>query len=202
MVCGCRKNVQLPEVPSELQWGPALWLLLHSLAEKSGKSTTRSGQNDEKYAWRNLIANLHFVIPCTECKDHFIQYKASNPFPDPFVVPYEQLHQKIRTWFFNLHTHITNTYLQVNIAPILDEPIFDESLYIEETMEPIIEQPVENTEVTLDCLQELYGTTDLRKAYYNAKILISKFYNTPYVSIIKWHIFEAAVIRLLTVFGA
>lgn len=202
MVCGCRKNTVLPEVPSELQWGPALWLLLHSLAERAGKSTTRSGQNDEKYAWRNLIINLQYVIPCNECKEHFIQYKSANPFPDPFAGNYSELSQKTRTWFYNLHAHVNVTYKNGTPVEVPVEPLFDESLFIEETTEPVIEAPVESTEVTIDCLQELYGTTDLRKAYYNVKILLSKFFNTPLVSILKWHLFEAAVIRLLTVFGA
>ena len=198
MVCGCKKNVQPREVPSELQWGPALWILLHSLAEKSGKSATRNGQNDEKYAWRNLITNLQYVIPCNECKDHFIQYKAENPFPDPFAVPYTELNQKIRTWFFNLHTHVNQTYKSEE--PI-SEPLFDESLFIEEIADAV-PTTLDDTTVTIDCLQELYGSTDLRSVYYNAKILISKFFNTALVSIIKWHVFESAVIRLLTVFGA
>lgn len=202
MGCGCKKNVALPEVPSELQWGPALWILLHSLAERAGKSTTRSGQNDEKYAWRNLITNLEYVIPCNECKGHFIQYKAANPFPDTFTVNYTELNQKIRTWFYNLHAHVNITYKNGTSIEIPVEPLFDESLFIEETAGSIIESPVESTEVTIECLQELYGSTDLRKAYYNVKILLSKFFNTPLVSILKWHAFEAAVIRLLTVFGA
>jgi hypothetical protein len=122
---------------------------------------------------------------------------AANPFPDPFTVPYLELNEKIRTWFFNLHTHVNQTYKSEE--PI-SEPLFDASLFIEEIAD--VTPTTSDDIVTIDCLQELYGITDLRSAYYNAKMLISKFFNTALVSIIKWHVFESAVIRLLTVFGA
>lgn len=166
MGCSCNKNKSNSEIPLplDLEWGPALWLLLHSLAEKSGKNDITAKHLSHITGWKNLIKNLQTIIPCQECKQHFLEYKIEHPFPD---VPYSELNTTVRTWLWELHANVNER------------------------------KGVPNS-VSMDDLAERYGSTDLRVAYYTVKSIMIKFFKTPLVSIINWHIAERAILAILT----
>ena len=164
MVCSCKKAKPAPELPSDLEWGPTLWTLLHTLAEKSGNSKKANAQ---QYAWTYLINNLHNIIPCFECREHFLEYKKSYPFPDILQLPYDTLRVSIRTWLWKLHEHVNKE-------------------------KGII------SDVSTDCLAELYGNVNPTQAYYNLKAVLTKFFKTNLISIIHWHVGERYILSIIS----
>jgi hypothetical protein len=62
------------EVPSTAVWGPLLWKILHITAHKSGKNA------NEGATWKNIFNSLKNVIPCSECKMHFVKYLNATDF--------------------------------------------------------------------------------------------------------------------------
>ncbi len=206
MVCGCKKNAPAVQIPSDMEWGPAMWKLLHGLAERSGSTVTRNAQSDERNGWRLLAASLYFVIPCRECKSHFLQYTKAHPFPNVMTIPYGELRNAVRTWFWALHEDVNaDKRGETEVVEVVhSEPLFDESLFLEETQDDVVPEPAapEDGPVTLDCLPELYGNINLRETYHIVRTLIMKFFITPLVQISKWYEFERSLFRLMSVYGA
>lgn len=99
MPCGCNKDI--PEVQDTSIWGSALWSILHILAEQSGKKTNLLQQDNERRAWQQFVPAITDVIPCPDCRQHFIQLLRDSPF----VLPneYAGFNTYIRDWFYNAH---------------------------------------------------------------------------------------------------
>jgi hypothetical protein len=55
-------------------WGPRVWLVLHSLAEISGRT-------DCGPAWRNVLLTTADMIPCALCRSHFRTHVSGMRFP-------------------------------------------------------------------------------------------------------------------------
>ena len=81
MPCNC--IVDIPTYPQNEEWGPFLWCILHTLAERAGKQDNLITKGDEQRAWPLLVKELTPVIPCPYCRDHFQQYVKTNPFQLP-----------------------------------------------------------------------------------------------------------------------
>jgi hypothetical protein len=86
MPCSC--IVDKPEYPQNEEWGPLLWLILHTLANKAGKQENLLTKGDEQRAWPLFVKTLGLILPCPYCRDHFQQYVQNNPFqlPDDYTV--------------------------------------------------------------------------------------------------------------------
>lgn len=111
MPCGCM--IPIPEYPASAEWGPAVWNILHGLAEKSQHSMFPA---DEMREWIRLIKTTSDMIPCDICRDHMVRYMRAHPFTE---VPYNSLKLKVKTWFLNLHNEIN----EGNNRPVF---LFDE----------------------------------------------------------------------------
>jgi len=91
------------ESPHNNIWGPHLWMILHSIAEKiSSKNVI-----EEKRIWLGLLSSLRYSLPCPLCKKHYTSYYLSNPINDI---------NDIRLWLYHLHNQINSTN---------DKPTFD-----------------------------------------------------------------------------
>jgi hypothetical protein len=187
MPCACQKN-RKPELPADTEWGPLLWTLLHGLAERSGHISNVNQRKDEIIAWTKMMAVLHYGIPCEECKAHYTAYLQSNPFPALSTLPYDTMGAAIREWLWRLHDN-------VNASKVVgDEPLFDESLYLEEV-------GVTTTQtVTVDCLHDLYGSVNLHKYFIGYKNIISQYLKTPLISLLKWYQVEKHLVRLVSLY--
>ncbi len=106
MPCSC--IVDKPEYPQNEEWGPLLWLLLHTLAERAGKQDSLITKGDEQRAWPLFMKELPPVIPCPYCRDHLQDYIKKNPF----VLPQDYYDWKtyIPLYFYTLHESV-NTRL-------------------------------------------------------------------------------------------
>ena len=84
--------------PQNNIWGPNLWILLHSMAEKCGTSPNGKLPQEETRLWSGLLSSLRFSLPCPLCKRHFTAYYQSNPIHDvskEFVAVGNVLHRAV-----------------------------------------------------------------------------------------------------------
>jgi hypothetical protein len=106
MPCNC--IVDIPTYPQTEEWGPLLWLILHSYAEKAGKQENLITKTDEQRAWPLVLKDLGPVIPCPYCREHFQQFVRENPFDLP--QDYSLWRTYIPDYFYRLHESV-NTRL-------------------------------------------------------------------------------------------
>lgn len=84
--------------PQNHIWGPELWMILHSSAERYGSSSSKQLPNEEKRIWTGLLRSLRFSLPCPRCKKHYSEYLLSHPL----VFSKEG----IRSWLYHLHSDV------------------------------------------------------------------------------------------------
>lgn len=85
--------------PQNHIWGPALWMILHSSAEKIGTKPLPHLPQEESRIWIGLLNSLRYSLPCPHCKKHFTEYLSSHPI-------HSFTKDIIRTWLFDLHSQI------------------------------------------------------------------------------------------------
>jgi len=112
MPCACIADN--PKYPQNEEWGPLVWRILHTLAERGGLQTDKLFQIDEGRAWPLFVKSIGPMLPCPYCRDHFIEWIAANPF----ILPAEAAHWNlyIREWFYRFHESV-NTALQKSSFP-------------------------------------------------------------------------------------
>ena len=86
-------------------WGPALWSILHILANRCGRSGNLSLDLDEARAFEFIIGNLPLILPCEECSSHARIYIAGNPLRCSERKGGE-LAACIQTWLLNFHNAV------------------------------------------------------------------------------------------------
>jgi len=87
------------ESPQNHLWGPALWTLLHSSAERIGSQLLKRLPQEESRIWTNVLSSLRYSLPCPLCKKHFTAYFSSHP-----LLPIER--DAVRAWLFQLHERV------------------------------------------------------------------------------------------------
>lgn len=97
-------------------WGPPLWRLLHSLAERLGRQTILLLATDEKRAWTNLLKVIGQVMPCLACRNHYREWIARNPL-EKFLRS-NAIQEDARRWVWALHN-------EVNLAKGIASPPFE-----------------------------------------------------------------------------
>jgi hypothetical protein len=102
MPCNC--IVDKPTYPQNEEWGPLVWLILHTFAEKAGRQTNMLTLGDEQRAWPLFVKTLPPVIPCPYCREHLQEYLTTNPF----VLPgdYYAWKEYIPLYFYTLHESV------------------------------------------------------------------------------------------------
>ena len=93
-------------MPSNKDWGPIFWRLLHGLAERLGNQTIDTMASDEAREIVFLLKGVEFVMPCEKCRHHFHEYRTKHPL-DPFLQRRgPHLRQAIREWLWKLHEDV------------------------------------------------------------------------------------------------
>ena len=87
--------------PQNHIWGPALWMILHSTAERIGSQVLKKLPEEEKRIWIGIINGLRFILPCPQCKKHYIAFLKENP-----IVLFNK--DTIRNWLFQLHEQVNH----------------------------------------------------------------------------------------------
>ena len=114
MPCPCRKPQ--PSYPEPVEWGPTLWKILHSFAERSGRITNPMFQADEKRQWVLLLTTLPQVIPCDHCREHAAAWIATHPIAPLRDLPYAEVHGWLVDYLYMLHDAVNSR---------LSKPAFD-----------------------------------------------------------------------------
>ena len=95
--------------PQNHIWGPQLWMILHSSAERIGiRHLTRLPQ-EESRIWSGLLGSLRYSLPCPLCKKHYNTFYSSNPI--------QSITQEyIRSWLYRLHCNVNSITNKNNIT--------------------------------------------------------------------------------------
>ena len=130
------------EPPNTSEWGPALWRILHTFAERVGKNrgvNVAEGDHiwhrQEYQLWNELLTMLGEAMPCSSCQSHYSAYTGENPYTD--VVNRgigEQRRVEIRTWLWTLHNNVRTRKGQHTILSLEAIP-FIYSAYVPDTLE-------------------------------------------------------------------
>ena len=89
-----------------LWWGPKFWKVLHTLAECSGGLQSPILQNDEADIWKILLKAQGFVMPCLQCKDHYLKYRLYNSIPDLRKIINQERKKFLTHWLWECHTRV------------------------------------------------------------------------------------------------
>jgi hypothetical protein len=111
-------------------WGPRFWKILHVLAEHSGNQTNQIMSNDEVDAWILLLKSQALVMPCTLCKQHYLEWYKLQKIDGLKEFVGEQRRDWIRKWLWGCHKRV-NEMNQKNTPPL--ETLTD--IYKKQTIE-------------------------------------------------------------------
>jgi len=88
------------------KWGPPLWRILHTYAERLGQYSSGILLQDERRAWINFIRSVEATLPCVKCRDHFRRWRREHPVEDANLYVGDSLRSWAREWLFNLHNEV------------------------------------------------------------------------------------------------
>ena len=94
------------EGPIVDSWGPALWSILHSLAERTGFRPTEVKEQEEKRLWRSLLMVLRSSIPCPRCQRHYNEYLNKNPYHVFFAKKGNEWGSLLREYLWTFHNAV------------------------------------------------------------------------------------------------
>ena len=134
MPCACQ--VPWETYPEATIWGPILWKILHSVAERVGSTSFVLYQSDERRLLVSLFKAVGKMIPCPTCKEHYNAYSKENDLEVPLkTISYFYMKDYIRKWVWDLHNwvnqsngkpefpfdQVTPTYKSINIRNAIKE---------------------------------------------------------------------------------
>ena len=93
--------------PQNHIWGPHLWTILHSIAERIGSKSLKRLPSEETRMWSGLLSSLRYSLPCPHCKKHYSEYYISNPISSII---------EVRMWLYNLHNEVNSRTEKENIT--------------------------------------------------------------------------------------
>ena len=91
---------QIPE------WGPHIWRILHTCAERAGTSVT---QIDEIRAWIQVLRLTEGALPCAMCRAHYKTWRTTHPLEGLLAYRGEQFKEAVRRWIWELHESVNAT---------------------------------------------------------------------------------------------
>lgn len=166
MPCACEKP--LPDYPESDHWGPIVWTILHALAEKAGKTVTRSFHDDERRQWINLLTILPKMIPCAMCRKHAEEWLLANPIQGIKTLPDDEFPPWIISWVYRFHESVnarvgkpsfdfallSSTYKSVSVASAL------------KALKPFIETAIRLSGITLMPWQKWVSYVRMLSSFY------------------------------------
>ena len=87
-------------------WGPALWTILHTMAQKSGTIENPIITEDEAHAWTGVFKTLHNIMPCQKCSQHFRQYVNKKQISSLFIAKGYRRKDWLQEFFWELHNEV------------------------------------------------------------------------------------------------
>lgn len=121
MPCACSKPE--PDYPVVENWGPALWTILHALAERGGKVVAASFRDDERRQWINLIEIMPKMIPCPNCREHAEQWIRQHPITAIKTVGDSEINEWLVNWVYQFHENVNER----NGKPSFDKDLLSQT---------------------------------------------------------------------------
>ncbi len=90
-------------MPSNREWGPFLWTILHGLAERLGRQPNELMASDEAREMVLVLKGVELIMPCEKCRAHFHDYRMKHPIDGFSSKRGEHLRFTIREWLWRLH---------------------------------------------------------------------------------------------------
>lgn len=126
-------------------WGPRFWKILHTLAECSGSMNSTILSNDEAELWKILLKIQGFVMPCTLCKNHYLEWYRIHGINTIGILQGEQRRKFIRHWLLSCHNNVNITTQK----PELSEENLSE-LYKKESISVLMKDIYEMFRIALE----------------------------------------------------
>jgi len=149
MPCACQNP--LPSYPITDNWGPSLWKILHSLAEKGGKVITPGFRDDEKRQWILLIEIMPKMIPCPDCREHAQQWILKNPITAIKALANDEMYLWLTTWVYTFHEDVNKRTGKPSFDKNLLATTYGSTNILEvfKSMKPFIENAIRLSGITL-----------------------------------------------------
>ena len=100
-------------------WGPHLWFVMHTMSFNYPKEPTPN----DKQNYYNFFYNLTTILPCNDCRKHFIDFFKQNPIQNYLIN-----RDKLIEWVMNAHNNVNkmNNKPQWTLDQVLKhyQPIF------------------------------------------------------------------------------
>ncbi len=90
-------------MPSNREWGPFLWTILHGLAERLGRQPNELMASDEAREMVLVLKGVELIMPCEKCRAHFHDYRMKHPVDTFATKRGEHLRYTVREWLWQLH---------------------------------------------------------------------------------------------------
>ena len=81
-------------------WGPSMWASIHAIAIGYPEHPS----SVDAQAYRNFFANLHLVLPCQACADHYKEHWKANPINNKDL----QSADALFAWTVRLHNAVNS----------------------------------------------------------------------------------------------
>ena len=115
MPCNCTRPD--PKYPTNLEWGPAFWGIIHSLAQSAGRlGHVTVLQADERKYWTAIFMELSDTLPCDDCRVHYRMMLSGIGVGSIKTMPYAEFAGFIKHTWWNLHNQV-NTRLGKEVFP-------------------------------------------------------------------------------------
>jgi len=98
--------IPIPDFPTNCEWGPIVWRILHGLADKYGRLMSPLYSKEEDIFWIQYINNTAKILPCKECREHYIEYLSKNNPNKLKLLNEDEKKLWVQNFFFNLHNEI------------------------------------------------------------------------------------------------
>jgi hypothetical protein len=100
-------------------WGPPLWRILHTAAERLGRQPTGLLAADERRAWIQLLKVTEGILPCAQCRKHYGEWKKARPLDG--LGAGSALRPSSREWLWRLHEAVNERTAAQRPRPTLEE---------------------------------------------------------------------------------
>ena len=91
-------------VPKNSEWGPALWEILHGIAERAGRTPHQIILDDQQREFIYALRMLEIVMPCALCRKHYQEWRRFHPLEA--LGSGSAFFPAVREWLFILHEHV------------------------------------------------------------------------------------------------
>jgi hypothetical protein len=90
-------------MPSNKEWGPIFWTLLHGLAERLGNQVIDTMAADEAREMIFVLKGVEAVMPCEKCRTHYHDFKKTHPLEAFSERRGPHFRVAVREWLWQLH---------------------------------------------------------------------------------------------------